>query len=134
MLQRPERDRSWMKEHDICMKLSACIGIQILEWKNCFIKNYISRNVDLTTCYLKAFVSLVKTTIAQEDTLLRSKSKLLRIKGPKIRIANVAKYSHVRVVRCCSRKFMDGCLILDHFGWNSIDEVGGSGKSFIPIF
>jgi hypothetical protein len=128
MLLRPERDQSWMKEHGICTKLSTHIRIQILERKNLFIKNYISRNVDPTTCYLKAFVSFVKTIVAQEDTLLRSKSKFLRIKGPKIWLASATKNSHVGIVRCGSKKFMDVCLILDHFGWGSIDEVGSCGK------
>lgn len=39
-----------------------------MKWKSCFIKNYISRDVDLICGDMKATVSFMLETIADEDT------------------------------------------------------------------
>jgi hypothetical protein len=67
------------KKGDISSKPCAFIGLQQVKWKNLFVKDHISRNVDTTGWHIKALKTFVFVAIAKKDTLSRSKLKLARV-------------------------------------------------------
>jgi hypothetical protein len=57
----------------------TCIGVKCGERKNKFIKNNITRCVNLTGEQVKTLVSLMKCAISHEDTLFGTELQLMRI-------------------------------------------------------
>jgi hypothetical protein len=62
------------KKKNFLFKKSTSIRVKVLKWKDCFIKNNITRNIDATSGDIKTFDTLMERTVAQKDTPFGTKS------------------------------------------------------------
>jgi len=72
------------EEEDFRAQASTCIGMQLGKGKNCFIKCDISRYIDTPRCNVQTFIPLVKITISQKNTSLRTELEFMGIIWTKI--------------------------------------------------
>ena len=56
----------------------------LMEWKNRFLKNNVSGDIETTRSYMKTFKTFVMETIAKKNTLERAGLKFVGIVGAKI--------------------------------------------------
>jgi hypothetical protein len=68
--------------------------------KICFIKNNISRNIEMASGYIETFEALMYITIAKKNTLNRSVLKFVQVIWAQIWPASTLKHLEARVVWC----------------------------------
>jgi hypothetical protein len=88
------KNNTWLREISFCRGRSCLI----LCWKQHFIKNYMSGDVDPIDGDIKTLIAFLVRTVAKENALLASKFKFMFCIGPLKRIAGTTKSSKEEVV------------------------------------
>jgi hypothetical protein len=81
---------------------------------------------------VETLIAFVKSTITEEDTLLRTKFKLSIIVWPKVRPTRTTKNFKEHIIREFLEQELKGCLHIEKPSWSSIDQKTRSGKSITP--
>ena len=75
--------------------MQLCTGVVVKFSKSidCFIENYISRDIDATLRYVKALEPLMLVAIPKKSTLFRPKIKFVFVVGAEIRPTRAPKHT-----------------------------------------
>ena len=100
--------------------------------KDMLIKHNIPRYVDVISGNMKTFVTFMKATVAQKDTLFGPKFQLAFVIGPKMRPTSTPKYFKTGIVRLFIKEKFNGSLHVKNTCGSTIDKKACSGKSITP--
>jgi hypothetical protein len=104
----------------------------VSKWKNCLVKNNITRDIHSVGRNMETLVAFMDRTITKEDTLFRTELKLATITWAEMRPACTTKDFEKSIIRRLSKEALKRSLHINDTARQAINEETRCGKSITP--